>query len=184
MQNQIKKKKRAYVFLSLLLYEALWGSWSYEEVSVLITCRNVRCRALSFYRLKMFLVTVTTWFLIYQMSSLRVEVAASTQVRSKHWGTVTCLNRQHCKIPSLTFLLFAILSNEIKKKANPQTFVYMNRHASRSTRIMHMTLHTWNMGPMSRKEAKLGRGKQKTHHICLIFGMIFMMALKAGFNEK
>lgn len=84
MQNQIKKKKRAYVFLSLLLYEALWGSWSYEEVSVLITCRNVRCRALSFYRLKMFLVTVTTWFLIYQMSSLRVEVAASTQVRSKH----------------------------------------------------------------------------------------------------
>lgn len=34
-----------------------------------------------------------------------------------------------------------------------------------------------------KKETNLGREK-KTHHIYVIFDMIFMMLLKASFNEK
>lgn len=58
----------------------------------------------------------------------------------------------------------------------------MNRHTSRSTHTIHMTLHTQNMETM--KEAKLGKGETKNSSHLFNFGMIFMMALKAGFNEK
>lgn len=48
---------------------------------------------------------------------------------------------------------------------------------------MHMTLHTWNTEPMSRK--RTNREEENKEVITFVnFGMIFMMALKAGFNEK
>jgi len=62
------------------------------------------------------------------------------------------------------FLLFAILPTELnnkKKKAGPQTFAYLNRHSSRSARMMHMTLHTQNMEPLRRKRQNWEGGNKK-----------------------
>lgn len=59
--------------------------------------------------------------------------------------------QQQNRIPSLMVLLAAVLPTEIKEKADPQTFEYMNRHTSGHIHAVRVTLHTQRMEPRSRK---------------------------------
>lgn len=91
--------------------------------------------------------------------------------------------QQQYRIPSLMVLLAAVLPTEIKEKADPQTFEYMNRHTSGHIHAVRVTLHTQRMEPRSRKMQNWEGQTENPSHL-FNFGMVFMMALKAGFNEK